>query len=208
MRPSWPTPDLADAGRKVLAIGIPGGIVSGFTDVQAGEGLVRLGGNLMSLSPGEYQLWDASQLAPAIGPLLEQASHAGVAEPAQTLTELEAAGLVLTYGDEPGSVERVTTGLNARLTGRLIGNGPHASPRFLVSAHAAAAQLAVDALVYQFLLLADGRTSIADVCTRIDSGMPGPDVDAISHVASWIPRLLRAGLIVLDLADPANEAPR
>jgi hypothetical protein len=182
--------------------------VSGFASVEEGEGLVRLGGSLMSLSPGEYKLWDASQLAPAFGQLLTQASHAGVAEPAQILADLEMAGLVLIYSDEPSSADRVATGLTARLIGRLIGNGPHASPRYLVAAHASAPQLAVDVLVYQFLLFADGRSSIAHVCTRIDTGKSGPDIDAVSHVASWIPRLLQAGLITLDLADPADEALR
>jgi hypothetical protein len=193
--------------RRVLAIGTPGGVASGFANMRGGDGLVRLGGGLMSLSADEYKLWDASQLAPVAWPLLEQASHAGVVEPTRTLLGLETAGLVLTCADEPDSVRRVTSGLSARLTGRLIGNGPYTSPRFLVSAHAAAPQLTVDVVIYQFLLWADGRTPIADLCAQIDLGESPPGFDAAAHVAGWIPRLLQAGLIGLDLAGPADGAP-
>lgn len=212
MTSSWSVPGPAmtagDTDRTVLAIGTQGGVASGFANMQDGEGLVRLGGSLMSLSPDEYKLWDASQLAPATGPLLEQASQAGVAEPARTLLGLEKAGLVLTCSDEPGSVRHLTTGLSARLTGRLIGNGPHASPAFLVSAHAAAARLTVDVVIYQFLLWADGRTPIADLCGQIDLGGSRPVFDAAAHVAGWIPRLLQVGLIGLDLVGPACGALR
>jgi hypothetical protein len=187
--------------RRALAIGTSGGVTSGFAGIRDGDSLVRLGGSLISLSEDEYKLWDASQLAPAVGPLLEQARQAGIPEPARRLLDLEAASLVITRADEPESVRSMAAGLSARLTGRLAGNGPHQSPRFLVSARAAAPQLTVDVVVYQFLLWTDGRRSIAQVCTEIDTGPEGASFDAAAHVVGWIPALLRASLIGLDLAD-------
>jgi hypothetical protein len=204
----WPAPNAQPtagvterlAERRVLAIGTSGGVTSGFAGIRDGDGLVRLGASLRALSEDEYKLWSASQLAPAVGPLLEQAGQAGVQAPGRTLLELEAAGLVITCADDPASVQHMAAGLTVRLTGRLIGNGPHQSPRFLVSAGAGAPALRVDVVVYQFLLWADGKRSIAQICTEIDTGPQGARFDAAGHVVGWIPALLRASLVGLDLA--------
>lgn len=212
MTQPWPEPsaELAAgvnervAERRVLAIGTSGGVTSGFVGISDGDGLVRLGGSLLSLSEDEYKLWGASQLAPAAGPLLDQAGQAGVAEPDRTLLELEAAGLVITCADDPASAQQMATSLTARLTGRLIGNGPHQSPHFLVSARSEAPALRVDVVVYQFLLWTDGRRSIAQMCAEIDTGPHGARFDTAAHVVGWIPALLRASLIGLDLAGTSD----
>jgi hypothetical protein len=216
MTSSWPAPSPAatadrttgsGASPRILAVGTGGGVTSGFVGVPAG-GFVRAGSRMYSLSEDEYQLWDASQLAPAAGPLLEQAGHGGVADAAAVLAELEAARLVLTYTGQPGSWRSLAAGLTIRLTGRLIGNGPHQSPSFLVASSATAPQVQVDPVVYQALLWADGRTSIAGLCSRIDTRAAGPAFDAAQHVVSWIPRLMRTGLIKLDLAEPLAGGPQ
>ena len=183
-------------------MGTPGGVTSGFADLPDGGGLVRLGRSLLSLGEDDYKLWDAGQLAPAAGPLLEQAGRDGMAEPAAVLAGLEAARLVITYADEPEPVRDIAARLSVRLTGRLIGNGPHKSPHFLVAPYGAATQLRVDVIVYQFLLWSDGRTSVAGLCAAMDTKPPDPAFDAEGHVVSWIPALMRAGVIGLDLADP------
>jgi hypothetical protein len=217
MTQSWPTPspdaalgDTTGDGpvRRVLAVGTAGGVTSGFADLPDGGGLVRLGGSLLSLSEDEYKLWDASQAVPAVGPLLEQAGQSGVANPVAVLAGLEQARLVMTYADQPSSMRSVAAGLSARLTGRLIGNGPHQSPHFLVAAPGEAPQLQVDVVVYQVLLWADGKTSIAGLCAKIDTAVPDPAFDAEKHVIGWLPPLMRVGLIGLDLADPSNGWPR
>jgi hypothetical protein len=190
-----------DLERRVLAVGTPGGVTSGFGGLPDGGALVRLGDSLSSLDEDDYKLWDVSQLAPAAGALLDQAGRAGVADPAAVLARLEAAHLVMAYADEPGPVRDMAARLSVRLAGRLVGNGPHQSPYFLVAAYGTAPQLRVDAVVYQFLLWADGRTSIAGLCAKIDTTAAGPAFDAARHVAGWIPTLMRAGLIGLDLAD-------
>jgi hypothetical protein len=210
---TWPTPSPDAAAnettghrpeRRILAVGTPGGVTSGFADLPDGGGLVRLGRTLLSLSEYEYKLWDASQAAPTAGPLLEQAVRAGVADPPAVLAELEAARLVTTYADEPSSTRSLAAALSIRLTGRLIGNGPHRSPQFLVAAVGATRQLRVDVVVYQVLLWADGRASIAGLCAKIDTEKPDPAFDAEKHVVGWIPSLMRAGLIGLDLTDPPD----
>jgi hypothetical protein len=189
--------------RRVLAVGTSGGVTSGFAGLPHGDALVRLGDRVFSLDEEEYKLWDASQLAPAAGPLLEEAGRDGVADPAAVLARLEAAGFVATFAGEPGPTRDLAAALSVRLTGRLIGNGPYQSPYFLVATHGAAPQLRVDAVVYQVLLWADGRTSIAELCARIDTTAAGPAFDTAMHVAGWIPMLMRAGLIGLDLAGQA-----
>lgn len=213
---AWPAPgpDAADGDRpghrperRILAVGTSGGVTSGFADLPDGGGLVRLGRTLLSLSEDEYKLWEASQVSPAAGPLLEQAGHAGVADPPAVLAELEASRLVMAYTEELSSIRSLTASLSLRLTGRLIGNGPHRSPQFLVAAPGAAPQLRVDVVVYQVLLWADGQTSIAGLCARIDTATPDPALDTEEHVVGWIPALMRAGLIGLDLADPPNGRP-
>jgi hypothetical protein len=194
---------------KVLAVGTPGGITSGFPGLPDGGGLVRLGPGLLSLDEDDYKLWDASQLAPAAGPLLEQAAQDGVADPAAVLAGLAAARLVMSYADEPEPVRNVAAGLSVRLTGRLIGNGPYQSPHFLVAPYGGATpQLRVDVLVYQFLLRADGRTSVAELCATLDTVPPDPGFVVERHVAGWIPALMRAGVIGLDLAEPPGGWPR
>ena len=196
MTRAWPTPGpdgvTGVSERRMLAVGTPGGVTSGFADLPDGGGLVRLAGSVLSLGEDEYRLWDASQLALAAGPLIEQARHDGVADPAAVLTELEAARLVVAHADEPDSVRSMAADLSARLTGRLIGNGPHQAPYFLVAPQGAAPRLRVGLVVYQFLLWADGRTSIAGLCAKIDTEAAGPGLDATKHVVSWIPLLMRA----------------
>jgi hypothetical protein len=195
------------AQRRALAIGISGGIASGFADIPDGGGIVRLGGGLLSLGEDESKLWNASQLVPTTEQLLEEAGLAGIADPGQTLAELEAESLVITCTDDRESIQRIANALTATCTGRLLGNGPHQSPRFLVGDGATAPPLTVDVVVYQFLLWADGRTSIADQSAKIDTQRLDPGFDAKVHVASWIPTLLRAGLIRLDLAIPPDGRP-
>jgi hypothetical protein len=202
---------MATGGRtplRVLSIGTGGGVASGFVDLPDGGGLVRVGSSLHALSADEYKLWDAGQLAPEAGTLLEQAGLNGVADPAAVLAELETARLVLTDTGEPGSRRALAAGLSVRLTGRLIGNGPHQSPSFLVAASGATTQLRVDPVIYQVLLWADGRTSLADLCVRIDTSAADPAFDVAQYVVGWIPQLLRTGLIGLDLADSPARWPR
>jgi hypothetical protein len=194
------------AQRRALAIGISGGITSGFADIPDGGSIVRLGGGLLSLSEDEYKLWQAGQLAPTTEQLLEEARLAGIADPGQTLAELKAESLVITCTDDRESIQRIANALTVTFTGRLLGNGPHQSPHFLVG-DGATPPLTVDVVVYQFLLWADGRTSIAEQSAGIDAQRLDPDFDTTVHVASWIPTLLRAGLIRLDLATHRTGRP-
>jgi hypothetical protein len=204
---SWPVPvplPTDGTGRRVLSVGTAGGITSGFVGLPDGAGLVRLGGSLLSLDEAEYQLWDAGLLAPATEPLLEQARQSGMAEPDRVLRELAEAGLVIDSAVDPASARHLAGGHAVRFTGRLVGNGPHQSPRFLVGAGTAAPPLTVDVVVYQFLLWADGRASITDQCARLDTGGVPWCSDAAAHVAGWIPALLSADLISLDLVVSAE----
>jgi hypothetical protein len=56
MTQSWPAPSSAMTAdgteRKEFAVGTSGGITSGFVGIRDGDGLVRLGGSLLSLSKG------------------------------------------------------------------------------------------------------------------------------------------------------------
>lgn len=191
------------AARRVLAVGVPGGITSGFAGLPAGAGLVRLGGTLMSLDEPEYRLWDAALVAPEVPALLGQASQFGIADPGALLDDLADARLVAEFPVRPPGPAALAAGLTASFTGYLIGNGPNESLRFLVRAGGSERQLPVDVIIYQFLLLTDGQAAIAETCGRIDPpAAAGPDVTG--HVLAALPVLLRAELIRLDVVRRAG----
>jgi hypothetical protein len=129
----------------------------------------------------------------------------GVSEPQSLLRELAEAGLVVEYTREASALKGHAHVLTARLTGRLIGNGPHGSAQFLIEPGSASPPLALDVVLDQCLLWADGRSPIALSCERVGtSGLPH-ECDAIYHVAEWLPALLRAGLISLDRVAAGEE---
>jgi hypothetical protein len=195
-------PGRPSGGRRMLAIGTWGGVTSGFAGIPEGHGVVRLAGNLISLDPDEHKIWAATRLALAEEPLLKQATLDGVANPFRTLADLQAEGLVIAAADGLESAHRIARQVTATLIGELVGNGPHWSPQFAVRASAASPPTMVDVLVYQFLLVADGSAPIADLCTKIGT-VPPDGADLVEHVTSWLPTLLRSGLVRLDV--PARE---
>jgi hypothetical protein len=190
--------------RRVVSAGTAGGVASGFDSHPAGAGLVRLGRDLFSLDEEDYRLWDVGLVAPSREAVLRQAEAAGLACPDQVLDNLAEGGLVIDWAAETGPAPELVNRYTVSFRGYLIGNGPYMSPRFLVRAGTGAPTLVTDVLVYQFLLRADGVTSVADQCDQLDrTGLP-LGFDVLDHVVSRIPALLRAELIGLDLAGTAD----
>jgi hypothetical protein len=193
------------AAQRMLAVGAWGGVMSGFVGIPDGHAVVRLADELISLDEDEYKIWTGARLSLAADALLEQARLDGVAEPARTLSCLQTEGLVIAAADGPDAARQFARKVTAVLTGDLVGNGPYRSPQFSVRACPASPQLVVDALVYQFLVVADGSAPIVDLCAKIEIKLPGPAVDVVAHVVTWLPFLLRSALIRLDL--PASARP-
>ena len=199
MTAHWPALAAGD-GPAVLAVGTAGGVTSGFDGLPDGGGLVRLGGELLSLDREEYRLWDACMLVPTREALLRQARKSRVPEPEGLLRQLFDAYLVVEFDSDPRTIERHAYDLAARFTGRFTGNGPHRSDRFLISTGTAGPFWAADVVLYEFLLQADGTTCIAQQCTRLGAGRLPPGFSSIRHVVEWLPALLRVGLVNLDRA--------
>jgi hypothetical protein len=205
MTGQWPEPVADRGGPRVLSIGTAGGITSGFDGLPDGGGLVRLGDDLLSIDKEEYRLWDAGLLAPMRDALLRQARETGLREPEALLRELAEAHLVVEYAHEPAAIGLHASDHTARFTGRFTGNGPHRSARFLVGVGAAAPFLSVDVVLYEFLLWADGRASIAEQCARLATGGLPRGFSPVQHVVESLPVLLRAGVISLDRVSGAER---
>ncbi len=196
-------------GPRVLSVGTAGGITSGFDGLPDGGGLVRLGDDILSIDEEQYRLWDSGLLAPKMSALLQWAAHAGIDRPDEQLRELLTDHLMVEQARDPDELLRQAAAHAVRFIGYFIGNGPSRSPRFLVKAGAEASSvLAIDVVLYQFLLRADGTVPIAELCARLDiDGMPD-DVDPARHVMEQLPVLLRAGVIGLEphITDEQMEA--
>jgi hypothetical protein len=186
---------------RLLSLGVPGGIVSGVAGVRDGDGVVRLANEFVGLGQDEYRLWDAGFLAPRRDSLARWGADAGVTDPDQVIGVLIAGNLMAVQTDEPAAAAREATRLAVRLTGQLVGNGPHRSPGFPVRATAGdQSTVAVDALIYEFLLRADGMNSIAAQCAQMEALEAGLSAGLQEHVYRWVPILLRNGILALDIA--------
>jgi hypothetical protein len=169
---------------RLLAVGTPGGAVSGFDGVAAGGGIVRRGGELFSLDAVRYRLWETLCAAPTVAALYDAVDGAD-----HLLAELRDDRLVVAWPDA-GLATRHTV----RFVGRCLGNGDGGGDVFDVGDATGRPQVRVDLLIYEFLLCADGAYSIAEQCARI----PGQAIDPVGHVVGALPTLMRAGLIQID----------
>lgn len=186
---------------RLLSIGVPGGIISGFAGITDGEGVVRLGGEFVALEEPEYTLWDAGLLAPQRESLTRWGSDAGIADPDELIDAMLAGNLMTVHSADPAVAATEASRLTVRLVGHLTGNGPNRSPRFLVRPMAAGqAAVEVDAFVYEFLLRSRGPSSISARCARMDVRMPEAGMGLDEHIYQQLPFLLRNGIITLDLA--------
>lgn len=193
--------DASESGSTVrlLSIGNPGGIVSGFQQVPDGDGVIGLGGGFVHVDAPQYTLWGAGLLAPRRDALVRWGAASGIARTEDLIMEMVVDKMLMAHRPEPAEIARIAGWLTIRFVGHIAGNGPHRSPRFLIRPTAAAEQtIEVDAAVYEFLLKADGTTPMAAQCARLDVKIM-PSDEVAFHIYRWLPRLLRAGILTLDV---------
>jgi hypothetical protein len=184
---------------RLLSVGNPGGIVSGFEQVPDSDGVIGFGGGFVHVDAPQYTLWGAGLLAPRRDALVRWGAASGIAGAEEIIADLLGDKLLVVHRPEPAEVARIAAWLTIRFVGHIAGNGPHRSPRFLIRPTAGAEQnIEVDAAVYEFLLRADGATPMAALCARLEVQIVPVD-EVVFHIYRWLPRLLRAGVLTLDV---------
>lgn len=185
-----------EVGGRLLAVGAPGGTISGFSGIADGSGFLRLGAELMYLEAPRYRLWRATALAPERAGLLAWAAGDGIADAESLLRTLVDALLVAELRDEP----RIPAArLAITLTGEGVGNGTGRDPAFAFLGRDGAA-VRVSVLVFEALMRCDGRASIAQACEPVQAAAPPGAPAVLQGLCAALPLLMRHGIVRLDLA--------
>ena len=171
----------AGRGPRLLPVGTPGGINSGFDGIPAGSGTVRLGRYLVHLEPETYRLWRIAFAAPERDRFVAWARSEGVTDAERRIAELESDDLLIEEG--PAMIERVG-GTVVRLLGECLGNGTRATSRFQV-AGSNGTVLTVNPFLYEILLRSDVATTPALI------SMPSTSGWALQEMSSTGPSDLR-----------------
>ena len=181
----------------VLPMGTPGGVVSGFTGIPAGTGVVRLGSTIMLLDAERYRMWEASAGAPERDELVYWAESEGIASGESLVRTLKDAELLI---EERGDARLQAGRIAVRLLGSCVGNGDSADPVFMVRGHAPE-PISVNMVIYDLLLHCDGVDPVLELCDLADQVRPEvsrpPSVEVLFD---WLPLLVRSGVVRLDLA--------
>ena len=181
----------------LLPVGTPGGINSGFDELPAGSGIVRLGDKLMSLDLSHYRLWRAAAAAPQAEELVSWGTAEGINDAADRVSQLADAQLLIQDGPE---VQRRIGRLALRLLGECLGNGTDISPTFVVLGRNKT-QLQVDAYLFQILLRSDGVSPVSVTCDTLDAAQPGPGGrPSIETLTTGLPLLVRNAVVLLEAA--------
>ncbi|WP_433063141.1 hypothetical protein [Dactylosporangium sp. CS-033363] len=169
----------------LLPVGFGLGI---WTPADEPEYCIRLGGEVIAVSPAEYDLWWQSRFHPTAGELLDQARADGVSSPGTAVEGLFAAGLLAEPDTAFAAAHRlVTTGLGGgydeQSADGLLGIGD-ATGRPLVR---------VDPATYLFWALSDGTVSLADAtqAAHLDPGAVWPALAGLLEVgAGYLDRMV------------------
>jgi hypothetical protein len=194
-----PVVEVAGRETRLLAVGTPGGIVSGFEGLPDGSGVVKLGDQLLSLDAARYRLWEAIHVAPTYAALHALAGAEANESAESLLPPLMDAGLIVDWTDDGDRFTILAQAHSVRFIGRLLGNGGRRNEAFVLGETGSRAVARVDSLLYEFLLWTDGQASIVDRCRRLDTSSFGLAVDAVQHVVAALPVLMRTGMIQLDV---------
>lgn len=167
--------------------------------LESAVGLVRLGGQLMSLDLTSYKLWQALAVVPSEATaraLATQVSAVG----ADHLSVLASNRLLATWSPDPSEAHVLAASHALCFTGACVGNGESPGPTFLVADAAGRPRVRVNVVVYEFLLAGAARASVAEECERLEFNRLGLPADPAAYVVAALPELMRAGLVRVDLA--------
>lgn len=182
---------------NVLAVGTPGGRVSGFDAIPPGSGIVRIGRRITYLEGTLYDVWRKAAMTPAFDELMAWGAACGIADIAGEVSTLEGHGLVVRAG--PEGCDSVGA-LAVRLIGDCLGNGPTPSARF-VFVGLGNTRLAVDPFTYEILLRSDGVSPISSTCARLDQAARGRNhKPCLQVLADSLPVLVSHRVVRLDEA--------
>jgi hypothetical protein len=174
--------------------------VSGFDGLDDGGGLVSLGRQLHSLDPTGYRLWEALRAVPTDAAAEALADSLRASSGEDHLTALRRSRLVAVWSSDPADCRALADSHSVRLRGKCLGNGDGGGLTFLVGDLAGEPRARVDVMVYELLLSGDDRASITDECRRLEFDRLELATDPVQHVVAFLPALMRAGLIEVDLA--------
>lgn len=182
---------------SVFPVGTPGGIVSGFSGVPNGSGVVRLGSNIMVLDTDRYRIWEAASAALEADDLTKWATSEGIANGESLVRTLKDSELLIAAGPNP---RLQAARIAVRLTGLCLGNGASGDATFWVRGHASE-PIGVNVLIYELLLRSDGVAPVLELCEFLDRARPEISRSPCAEMFfDGLPSLVRAGVVRLDLA--------
>jgi hypothetical protein len=186
----------------LLPVGTPGGINSGLDGIPDGNGVVRLGEDLVGLDWNLYRVWRAAAAAPQVEELRTWANTNGILAVDECISVLRDAGLLI----EDGPHARLHVGrLALRLIGECLGNGSELSSTFFVVGRNNV-QLQVDAYVFELLMRCDGLHPISAMCDLLDASAPQPGwPPCIDVLTAGLPMLVRNEVVQLGGAVPCTD---
>jgi len=179
----------------LMPIGAPGGVNSGFVDVEDGSGMVRLGDEILVLEPDSYQLWRWAATVPEVDELLELADQEGF-ERAKSLVEgLIESGLMIEQA--PAVTARVAD-LSISVVGDLLGNGSDPKGFFVIKGRTGA-RVDVAIQCFEVLLRSDGAKTVGAICSRLQNALESATPRSILEcVCDALPVLVRNDIVRLN----------
>ncbi len=181
---------------SIVPVGTPGGIVSGFSGLPNGSGVVRLGSKIMVLDSDRYRIWAAASAALEADELTKWAISEGIANGESLVRTLKDSELLI----EPGPNAPLQAGrIAVRLTGSCLGNGGSGDATFWVSGHTVD-PVVVNVVIYELLLRSDGVGPVLEICDFLDRARPEVSRSpCVEMLFESLPSLVRAGVVRLDL---------
>jgi hypothetical protein len=175
------------AGTSYVSVGIPQGL---FVDPSSGEimGAVQRGGELVSLEPDDYELWDTL--------LIPRDSH----DHAQALARLRDRGLIAEITREPAANTKLTR-LRPIPLGAGLGNANRNADRFGIqnATYTLPGPVELDAITVMFWWDMDGSNDVAALVERAAARLPEFPQMALERAAvEIVERLMAKRLLYLD----------
>lgn len=187
---------MAGETRRVLPVGLPGGIIKHAGSGAPTEGWIRRGGDFHAVPPATYQMWRASADGPAPGELLARAPELGVSDPRAVYDELTGEDLLVVL--PAGPVGRRAVFTSHRLHLLMPGIGSVEDGQLAMGRDPEAPWVRMDPLTYGILLASNDGRSIWEVAGDAAESANVSVEEVAAAFAGPLPRLLSAGVIALD----------
>jgi len=188
---------MAEKTRRVLPVGLPGGMIKHAGSGAPIEGWIRRGGDFHAVPPATYRMWRASAVGPAPGELLARAQELGVSDPTAVYSELTGEDLLVVLPADP--VGRRAVFASHRLHLLMPGIGSVENGLLAMGHDPEAPWVRVDPLTYGILLASNDGRSIWEVAEDAAESAGASVEEVAAAFAGPLARLLAAGMIALDM---------